>query len=1167
MNKQGNVVRIIREHYLRDDIWCNSKECPCGCKHENPVLSAAKEDQNIKKRKKPKKKDNQLPALRSSSSQQNTKKQNKGSLEIERKSTSNIENTPIVHYIVPTVDLVLNYLEIFELNELKNIIFCETVLQESQFYSEKRMPNRIRAIINDSSLRSSILYCNEHSKDTYVERIQNETTKQRNIRAIATVAEWYRTHLQYKVPIILLTMNEEESDLLSSIGEGVIVMTIEQYINDKTYFKEVNTDMKNLYTSLTDAIASRQEKESSNLYDKYLPLDVLESGLKNNLFIKGVLHVSKHNPQEAYVKYSKKGENEEQATDSMIVISGNKDRNRAIHGDIVVVQPYPENEWKKEEKDASSKPKGKVVGVLQRNWRLYVACLQVDEEDHASFSDKYVLCIPLDYRIPKIRIMTRQKDILKNARIVVRIHEWEPDSMYPYGIYVRTLGPIGDLNVETEGLLIENGLDQVFKFSPQALAELPIHSPDHPYVIPQKEIEQRRDVRFSHTVISIDPIGCEDIDDALSVKFLPNNNIEIGVHIADVSHYVSHESQLDIEARTRSTTIYLVDRRLDMLPALLSADLCSLRMNEDRLAVSVFWEFTKDGRLVNLCFERTVIRSKYALHYEQAHNIINDIKAPPVPPIPGVNWREAEVKEEDIPELKRSLIVLQQFAQEIRRKRISAGALELESLDEVKIKLDESKEVKEIEVKKDLKIHHTISEWMIYANATVAQRIYQCFPRSAILRRHPFPRMENFQTLIKAANAKGFAIRTESNYELAKSLDIAVDNNDPYVNLLLRALATQAMAEALYFSSGSFEPKDYFHYGLGLNFYTHFTSPIRRYADILAHRMLLTSLEEEKKGLSYQNIIEHNKLVQICDHMNDRHRSSKRVELESVDWFRALYIKKMECVVDEAIIYNLKSNVIYVFVPTYRIKSRIYIETKKGDLIIPEREQREYNLLENEPLDIPSSNPDITFTKEFDEQNLRLSIILTHKVKNKATTMSRFSYKIFDHLKVNIRTNESKAHLPQIQLQLISFETSRINQKTNKSDLKKQLQEYNEQVTKEDMERESKISLHDTGYEQSTSNIQTMLAQLDINYQQDITSSQITVPTISSSKYSQEDIQKKLKSVTHRLKLIEKIKKKQASNEPLTKEEEEKLSSEQKYLNHLRKLKKLTNVKNNIEST
>lgn len=1074
-----------------------------------------------------------------------------------------------VHYLVPTVNLVWNYIEMFEVNQFSNIIFCETILSSEGYgnnmnnlTSHRRLTQRVRAIVNDTALRRSILFCNEHSKDTYVERLEHESQKDRDNRAVATVAEWYRTHLSYRVPIVLLTLNDAESEQFKDIGHGVIVKSIEQYINDPKLCSQVSVkaDMKNLYVSLTDAMNRRLESESTNLYEEYLPNEVIEQGIKNRIFFRGMLQVSRNNPQEAHIKTSIKGLNddEDSAPQDHISISGHPNRNRAIHGDLVAVQLLPEAEWPTDEQTQVKRPKGRVVGVLQRNWRDYVVSIQVDEGERST--DKNILCIPLDFRIPKIRITTRQRDALESARIVVRINSWDSNSNYPNGFYVRTLGPIGDLNVETEGLLIENGLDQVFKFSSQALKELPTHTDENPYTISSKEISLRRDIRKTHMVTSIDPIGCEDIDDALSVRFLPNSNVEIGVHIADVSHYVKHESNLDLEARARSTTIYLVDRRLDMLPALLSSDLCSLRMGVDRLAVSVFWEFKRTGEVVNTWYGRTVIRSRYALHYAQAQNIINGVEAPPVPPTPGVNWEEAVIAEEDLPELKKCLTALQQFARLVRQRRTKAGAVELEALDEVKIKLDESKEVKEIETKQDLEIHHTVAEWMIFANSAVATKIYDCYPRSAILRRHPFPKLDNFKALIHVAESMGFTMKVDSNHALADSLEKAVDPSDPYVNLLLRAMATKAMEEAVYFSTGSFEPADFVHYGLALQFYTHFTSPIRRYADILAHRMLLLAIEQEKSSQAYQQLMEHKKLAQLCTHLNERHRASKLVQSDSSDWFRALYIRKKENLIEDAIIYDVKAESLYVFVPAYRIKSVVHMTTKEGELIVPLTEQKEYNVMENEPLGVTSSNSDVLFNTEYNDKKLSLAITVTAKEKNK-TVKKQYPFKIFNHVRVRLSTNESRAHLPKVHVELASFQSSKTAESSSTS-VKKQLAEYSQQILQETLENTYK--LQDTGYEQSARNVQHFLANIrhdsqvtTSNTHEDARAAPSSSSSSSSEKYSQDELQKKLKAVNNRLKQIEKIKQKVASNVDLTDEEKEKLASEAKYLTHLKKLQKL----------
>lgn len=284
---------------------------------------------------------------------------------------------------------------------------------------------------------------------------------------------------------------------------------------------------------------------------------------------------------------------------------------------------------------------------------------------------------------------------------------------------METLGEIGDLEVETKALLVENQVvDNAAPFSKAAVKELPEHSAEKPWIIPKQEIQRRKDLR-SEFVCSIDPIGCEDIDDTLSVKQLKNGNYEFGVHIADVNYFVKHNSVLDLEARKRATSIYLVDRRLDMLPTLLSADLCSLHQGVERLTVSVLWEITNDGEVVNTWFGESVIKSKYALHYEQAQAIIDNQPVQNIPP--KGRWKQAVIAPEDMPALKKNLHLLHDYARIIRNQREKGGALNLESLDEVKIELSttaefQGKQPVKIKTKEDLEVHATVEEWMIFAN-------------------------------------------------------------------------------------------------------------------------------------------------------------------------------------------------------------------------------------------------------------------------------------------------------------------------------------------------------------------------------------------------------------------------------------------------------------------
>jgi DIS3-like exonuclease 1 len=350
-----------------------------------------------------------------------------------------------------------------------------------------------------------------------------------------------------------------------------------------------------------------------------------------------------------------------------------------------------------------------------------------------------------------------------------------------------------------------------------------------------------------------------------------------------------------------------------MLPTLLSADLCSLHQQQDRYALSVMWEF-KDDRVVDTWYGRTLIRSKYALHYDQAQAIIDGVTIPPVAPIPGRRWEEAQIDPKEFDQLRENLTILQRLGVVLHERRESHGAVALESLDQVTMTLNKNKEPTKIETKHDGLIHHTVAEWMIFANSSVAAKIHSVYPTSTLMRIHPTPKHEKFASLLKAAQARGYHIRFENNNALAKSLALAVDPQDKYVNMLLRSLATKAMEEAQYVSSGSID--QYYHYGLALDYYTHFTSPIRRYADIIVHRQLLQCISDTG------NIVHDAELRDMALHMNNRKRAADRAQQESTEWFRAIYFKNKTETVD-GIVFAVKGNSISVFLPQYYIKGYI----------------------------------------------------------------------------------------------------------------------------------------------------------------------------------------------------------------------------------------------------
>lgn len=311
-------------------------------------------------------------------------------------------------------------------------------------------------------------------------------------------------------------------------------------------------------------------------------------------------------------------------------------------------------------------------------------------------------------------------------------------------------------------------------------------------------------------VCSIDPPGCTDIDDALHVRTLPNGNYEIGVHIADVTYFVKYGMPMDTEAAARGTSVYLVDKRIDMLPSLLGTNLCSLRSNVDRLAFSCIWEMNEDAEIVDVKFTKSIIRSKFSFTYEEAQTRIDD-----------------ERMQDDV---TKGIRVLNKFAKILRQRRMDAGALTLSS-PEVRFRLEnDSQDPVDVEMKGLKETNALVEEFMLLANISVAKTIYAKFPSSAMLRRHAPPPTNNFDQLRKTLAEKGFTLETDSSKALADSLDRAVLPDDPYFNNLVRIMTTRCMMQAQYFCSGTEAESDFLHYGLASPIYTHFTSPIRRYA-------------------------------------------------------------------------------------------------------------------------------------------------------------------------------------------------------------------------------------------------------------------------------------------------------------------------------------------------
>ncbi|KAF4402707.1 hypothetical protein G4B88_012492 [Cannabis sativa] len=785
-SRAGKITKVVREHYLRDDIYCGASDCKL-CDSKDARLTAS-------------------------------------------------HASPI---LVIDTNVVLNQIDLLENPAIEDVVLLSIVLEEVK-NKNLSIYNRLRALCNSS--KKFFVFSNEHHKDTYVKQMEGETKNDRNDRAIRVAAQWYQTHLSGAARVLLITNDRENKR--KAVEEGICAETkltslIFTFLSVESYVKSLGRpDLLDQLVHPSTEDVNMEEVEDLRpskrkiIYSEHKPMSEITSGLHRGIYHQGKLRVNRYNPFEAYVGSESIGDE--------IIIYGRSNMNRAFDGDIVAVELLPKDQWHEEkslaiaeEEDdeeegvhlvpgsaddaprttsqcesettlASSRPSGRVIGVIKRNWHSYCGSLEPMPLPAGSGGVAHALFVSKDRRVPKIRIQTRQLENLLDKRIIVAVDSWDCLSRYPSGHYVRTIGEIGDRDTETEVVLIENDINSR-PFSSQVLACLP----PLPWSVSPEDLSNpiRQDLRHLR-VFSVDPPGCKDIDDTLHCTALPNGNFEVGVHIADVTNFVHPGTPLDDEASQRGTSVYLVERRIDMLPKPLTEDICSLRADVERLAFSVIWEMTPEADIISTRYTKSVIKSSAALSYIEAQARMDDSRL--------------------MDPLTTDLRNMNVLAKIMRQRRIERGALTLASA-EVKFQIDtETHDPLDIGMYQIREANQMVEEFMLAANVSVAEKILKEFPLCSLLRRHPTPTREMLEPLLRTAAAVGLNLDVSSSKALADSLDSA--GNDPYFNKLIRILATRCMTQAVYFCSGDLSPPEYLHYGLASPLYTHFTSPIRRYA-------------------------------------------------------------------------------------------------------------------------------------------------------------------------------------------------------------------------------------------------------------------------------------------------------------------------------------------------
>lgn len=546
------------------------------------------------------------------------------------------------------------------------------------------------------------------------------------------------------------------------------------------------------------------------------------------------------NPRFAYVVTAASAAGEE----TKDIYIKTRDLASAVHGDIVEVELY--------NRRTGENPEGFVTAVVQRARTRFVGRLEL--------SKGFGFVVPDFKRIYQDFFIFPEHlgKAVTNDKVVVEVTRWADGDRNPEARVVEILGKTGENEAEIHSIMAE--FDLPFRFPETVMRE----AEGIPEAIPEKEIRARRDFR-SILTFTIDPEDAKDFDDAISFRKLDNGNYEVGVHIADVTHYVRPDTLLDADAFDRATSVYLVDRTVPMLPEKLSNALCSLRPKEDKLTFSAVFEMTPAGRVVKEWFGRTVIHSDHRFTYEGAQDVLDRKE--------GLHAEE--------------LSILNGIAIKLRQERFDKGAVNFETT-EVKFRLDERGKPLEVVPKVRKDAHKLIEEFMLLANRAVATFIYKLGggkekkeALTFVYRIHDYPDPEKVRDFAQFAKQFGHRIQTDDN-AIARSLNALLTDIEgkPEQNVL-QQLAVRSMAKAKY----STEPIG--HFGLAFAHYTHFTSPIRRYPDMMVHRLLQHYLDKGKSP-------DRQAWEDRCIHSSEREKRASDAERASIKYKHVEFMSMQE---------------------------------------------------------------------------------------------------------------------------------------------------------------------------------------------------------------------------------------------------------------------------------
>jgi ribonuclease R len=562
----------------------------------------------------------------------------------------------------------------------------------------------------------------------------------------------------------------------------------------------------------------------------------------------------------------------------------------ALHGDTVEVETY--------KRSGGANPEGEVINIVKRARSRFVGRMEV--------SKNYAFVVP-DFKKVYQDFFIYPENIngaKTNDKVVFEVTKWPVGDKNPEAKVVEILGKTGENEAEIHSIMAE--FDLPFRFPPEVLMEAEKIQTE----ITPEEIKKRRDFREVLT-FTIDPEDAKDFDDAISFRKLLNGHYELGVHIADVSHYVKLNTALEVDALNRATSVYLVDRTVPMLPEKLSNELCSLRPNEDKLTFAAVFEIDDKGKVHQEWFGRTIIHSAHRFSYEQAQE--------------GIETGKGKFAEE--------LKLLNQLALKLRKERFNKGAVNFEGT-EVKFKLDEKGKPLAVVPKVRKDAHKLIEEFMLLANKAVATFVYKMvkgeLKNTFVYRTHDFPDVEKVQDFAAFAKQFGHKVNTDAG-GISRALNSLMEEIEgkPEQNVL-QQLAVRAMAKAKYTTDALG------HFGLAFQHYTHFTSPIRRYPDVMVHRLLQHYLDGGKS-------VNKKEYEDKCIHSSEREKRAADAERASIKYKQVEFMSMAEDKVFNGIITGVADFGIFVEITETKCEGMVRLSDMKDDFY--EIDERNYRVI------------------------------------------------------------------------------------------------------------------------------------------------------------------------------------------------------------------------------